>query len=92
MSFFGFSNLTCHLEDTGIGVFCFLFSVPPDSRQTEPGSSNQETFLSAGKYTRVVLVPCCIWKCGPTAISGGMDISKVSGIHDQSFLSEGHKN
>ena len=29
----------------------------------------------------VVLVPCQVWKCVPTAISGGVDISKVPGCY-----------
>ena len=52
-----------------------------DSKETRFGSSNQEASLLAGKNTRVVLVPFCIWKCVPTAISGGVDISKVPGCH-----------
>ena len=56
-------------------------TVPPDSEETEFGSSNQEASLSAGKNTGIVLVPCCAWKCVPTAISGGVDISEVPGCH-----------
>ena len=41
-------------------------TVPPDSKETELGSSNQEV---------------CAWKCPPTAISGGVDISEVPGFH-----------
>ena len=52
--FLAFPDLTCHLEDTGIGVF----TVPPDSKETELGSSDQEASPSAGKNTGVVLVPC----------------------------------
>ena len=33
-------------------------TVPPDSKDTELGSSDQEASPSAGKNTRVVLVPC----------------------------------
>ena len=33
-------------------------TVPPDSKQTKLGSSDQEASPSAGKNTRVVLVPC----------------------------------
>ena len=33
-------------------------TVPPDSKETEPGSSDQEASPSAGKITGVVLVPC----------------------------------
>ena len=54
--FLAFSDLTCHLEDMGIGVL--WLHVPPDSKETELGSSNQEASPSAGKNTRVVLVPC----------------------------------
>ena len=56
-------------------------TVPPDSKETELGSSNQEASPSAGKNTRVVLVPFRAWKCVPTAISGGVDIYEVLGCH-----------
>ena len=56
-------------------------TVPPDSKETEIGSSNQEASPSAGKNTGVVLVPYLTWKCVPTAIFGGADISKVPGWH-----------
>ena len=52
-----FSNFACDLDDTGIGVSgC---TVPPHSKETKLGSSNQEASSpSAGKNIRVVLVPC----------------------------------
>ena len=56
-------------------------TVPSDSKETKLGSSDQEASPSAGKYTGVVLVPCCAWKCVPTAISVGVDISEVFGCH-----------
>ena len=56
-------------------------TVLPDSKETELGSSDQEASLSAGKNTGIVLVPCRAWKCVPTAISGGVDISEVPGCH-----------
>ena len=56
-------------------------TVPPDSKETELGSSNQEASPSVGKNTSVVLVECWAWKCVPTAISSGVDISKVPGCH-----------
>ena len=56
-------------------------TVPPDSKETELGSSDQEASPSAGKNTRIVLVPCCAWKCVPPAISGGVDISEVPACH-----------
>ena len=56
-------------------------TVPPDSKETELGSSYQEASPSAGKNTGIVLVSCRTWKCVPTAISGGADISEVPGCH-----------
>ena len=57
-------------------------TVPPDSKETELGSSDQEASPSAGKNTRVVLVPCSRMEVrSPTAISGGVDISEVPGCH-----------
>ena len=55
--------------------------MPPDSRETELGSSNQEASSSAGENTRIVLASCCAWKCIPTAIFGGVDILEVPGCH-----------
>ena len=76
--FLAFSDLTCHPEDTRIGLF-WLHCVP-DSKEIELESSNQEASPSAGKSTGVVSVPCCTWKCFPTAISGGVDISEVPDV------------
>ena len=56
-------------------------TVPLDSKETELGSSDQEDSRSAGKNTGVVLVPRRAWKCVPTAISGVVDISEISGCH-----------
>ena len=56
-------------------------TVPPDSKETELESSDQEASPSAGKNTGVVLVLCRAWKCAPTANSGGVDISEVPGCH-----------
>ena len=55
--------------------------VPPDSKKTELGSSDQEASPSAGKNTGIILVPCCTFRCLPTAISGSVDISNVPGCH-----------
>ena len=56
--FLAFSDLTCHLEDTGIGVF--WLQCPSNSKETELGSSDQEVSPSAGKNTGIVFtVPCC---------------------------------
>ena len=54
-------------------------TLPPDSRETEIGSSDQEASPSAGKNSGVVLVACREWKCVPTAISVGVDISEAPG-------------
>ena len=56
-------------------------TVPPDSKETKLGSSDQEASPSAGKNTGIVLVSCRAWKCVPTTISGGVDISEVLGCH-----------
>ena len=53
--FFVFSDLICHLHDMGISAF--WLDCAADSKETKLGTSNQEP-LSAGKNTRVVLVPC----------------------------------
>ena len=52
-----------------------------DSKEAQLGRSDQEAFPSAGNNTGVVLAPCRTWKCVPTAISGGVDISEVPGCH-----------
>ena len=60
-----------------------LFSgctVLPDSKVTNLESSNQEASPSRVKNTGVVVVPCHAWKCVRTAISGGVDISKVLSV------------
>ena len=36
--FLAFSDLTCHLGDTGIGIFCLYCAV--DSKKTKLGGSN----------------------------------------------------
>ena len=59
----------------------FWLHLPPDGKETELGSSDQDASPSAGKNTRIVLVPCRAWKCVPTAICGGVDISEVPGCH-----------
>ena len=53
--------------------------MPPYSKETKLGSSDQGDSPSVGKNTGVVLVPCCTWKCVPAAFFGGVDISNVSG-------------
>ena len=56
-------------------------TVPPDSKETKIGSSDQEASSSAGKNTGVVLVPCLYMENIPTTTSGGVDISEVPGCH-----------
>ena len=55
--------------------------LPPDSKETELESSDQEASPSVGKNTGIVLVPCRARTCVPAAISGGVDISEVPGCH-----------
>ena len=52
----------------------------PDSKETKLGYSDQMASPSAGKSTRVVLVPCWAWRCCPPIFGGGI-ISEVSGSH-----------
>ena len=52
-----------------------------DSKETELGSSDQEASPPPGRNCGIVLVPCHAWKCVPTAISDGVDISEVPGFH-----------
>ena len=59
----------------------FGCTVLPYSKETKLGSSDQEASPSADKNTVIVLVPCRGWKCTPTAISGGVDISEAPGCH-----------
>ena len=40
-------------------------TVPPDSKETELGSSDQEASPPAGKNTGVVLVPCSCMEVHP---------------------------
>ena len=77
--FLAFSDLTCHLEDTGIGVFWQPCAV--DSKETELGSNDQETSPSAGKKSGVVLVLRLRMETRLAATSGGVDISDVPGCH-----------
>ena len=57
-------------------------TVRPDSKENELGI-NQEASPSAGKNTRLDLLPCRVWKHVLTAtdISGGVDISEVPGCY-----------
>ena len=57
------------------------WTVLPDGKKMELGSSDQEASPSAGKNTGVVLVHVCTWNCIPTVISGGVDISEIPGCH-----------
>ena len=55
--------------------------MPPDSKKTDFGSSDQEASPSVGRNTGIVLVLYRAWKCGSTAIFGGVDISEVPVCH-----------
>ena len=51
-------------------------TVPPDSKETKLGSSDQRLLHQQVKI-QGVLVPCHAWKCVPIAFSGGVNISMV---------------
>ena len=55
--------------------------MPPNSKETKLGSSNQEASPSVGKNTGIVLVPCNAWKIVPKSISSGVDISENPSCH-----------
>ena len=48
--------------------------VPPDSKKTELRSGNQEASSSAGKNTRIVLVPCRAWKSRMEVAHGSVSL------------------
>ena len=50
-----------------------------DSKETKLGTRNQRASPSAGKNSGTK--PCCSWKPGPTAISGGVGVSEIPGCH-----------
>ena len=52
-----------------------------DSKEAKFRSNDQDTSPSAGKITKVVFVPCCVWKCVPTAPTGCVNILKVCGCY-----------
>ena len=53
--------------------------MPPDSKETELGSSNQEASPSAGKNTGVVLVLCSRMEVHLYSYFKGVNISDVPG-------------
>ena len=59
----------------------YCCTVPPDSKETELESSDQEASPSARKNTGIVLEPCRALKSVPTAMTGGVDIFEVPGCH-----------
>ena len=56
-------------------------TVAHNSKENRLGSYNQEASPSGCKNARVVLLPCCAWKCVPWALCSGVDISEVWGCH-----------
>ena len=55
--------------------------MPPDSKETELGISDQEASPPADKDTRVVLVPCSCMEVRLYNYSGVVDISEAPGCH-----------
>ena len=62
-------------------------TVLPHNKETELGNSDQEASPLTGKSTGIDLVPCHVWKCVPTAISSGVEISKVPGYRFLQLMS-----
>ena len=56
-------------------------TVPPDSKETELGSSNQEASPSVGENTGIVLVPFHSWKCVPQLFPVVWIFSEIPGCH-----------
>ena len=56
-------------------------NVLPDNKEAELESKDHEASPLASKNIGIVLEPCCVWKCVPTAISSSEDISEVPGCH-----------
>ena len=61
--FLAFSDLTYHLKIQELVLSGYI--VPPDSKETELGGSDQEASPSAGKNTEVFLVPCSLMEVRP---------------------------
>ena len=76
-SFLAFTDLTCHLEDTGIGFFlvalCCLIVRTPNLEVATKWLLHQEL-----KILRVSYSAC---KCVPLAISGSVNVSKIPRCH-----------
>ena len=88
--FLAFSDLTCHLEDTGIGVFWLHCAAWYE--ETELGSSDLEAFPSAGKSTGVVSVPYSLMEVFLFPVVWILLRSLGVICYDRWVLSEGHKS
>ena len=58
-----------------------IYTLQPDSKETEVGSRDQEAFSIAAEFTGVVLIPCHAQKHVSTTTSGDVYISKVPRSH-----------
>ena len=87
-SCFGFPRPSPGTSPYGYNNRCFLVALwyMIVSRPSF-GCSNQEAFLSSGKNTGVVLVPCHAWKWVPAARFGGCNIPKVCRCHLSQWMS-----
>ena len=66
--------------ETGSGRWTLVVAVISVDAYTFLAFGFFEASLSSGINTRI-LVPCLKWKCVPTTISGGVDISEVPGCY-----------
>ena len=85
LSFFWLPDLSCNLEDAGIGVF-WWHCAAWEWGETKHGSSSQDASQSTSKNTGVVLVPYP-WKCIPKAIFGGADNTLVVNYYNTKITS-----
>ena len=77
--FLAFSDLTYHLKIQELVLSGYI--VPPDSKETELGGSDQEASPSAGKNTRVILVPRSYMEVRPYSYFRWCGYFEVPGCH-----------
>ena len=76
--FFGFLRLD--LSPWGYRNRCLLVALCQlIVRRPNLEVATKSLLSSVGKNTGIGLVLCCTWKCVPTSMSGGVDISEVPG-------------
>ena len=77
--FLAFTDLTCHL--TGCRNTCFLVALCCLIVRRPNLEEATKRLLHQQVKTGIVLVLCHAWKCVPTVISSGVNISEVPGCY-----------